>query len=306
MRRVRKSLMCLAMTLALSAAQPAGAAAQNARPGGEVLTNDSVISMTRAGLSAAIIVSKIRASKTAFNTSTEELIRLKREKVADAVIDVMVQASSGEAAEAARVGAGDVSKTDPNDPLSPHEAGIYLMQESEGRRSMVQLEPSVYTQAKSGGMWKSAMTYGIAKVKSKAVLSNRDARLQVNTPRPVFYFYFEVKNAGLSNSGNTWTGASTSPNEFVLVKMEEKGNSRELTVGQFNAFGAQSGTLDKYARAFDYEKVAPGVYKVTPRVALEDGEYGFFYGGSAPLATYGYFGAAGGPKVFDFGVTLAR
>lgn len=276
------------------------------KPGGEVLTNENVVSMTRAGLNASIIVSKIRASKTSFDTSTDELIRLKREKVADQVIDAMVQASSGAAAEASRVGAGDVTKTDPNDPLAPHEAGIYLMQEAGGQRSMLQLEPSVYTQAKSGGMWKSAMTYGIAKVKSKAVLSNSDARLQVNTPQPVFYFYFEVKNSGLSNSGNTWTGASTSPNEFVLVQMEEKKNSRELTVGQFNAFGAQSGTLDKYARAFDYEKVAPGVYKVTPRLPLTDGEYGFFYGGSAPIATYGYFGAAGGPKVFDFGVTLAR
>src|SRR5205085_11122870 len=128
------------------------------------------------------------------------------------------------------------------------------------------------------------------------------ARLQISDPRPIFYFYFEVKSSGLSNSGNTWTGSSTSPNEFVLVKMEEKDNSRELVVGQYNLFGAQSGTLDKYARPFDYEKVAPGVFKVTPRADLAGGEYGFFYGGSAPLATYGYFGPGGGPKIFDFGV----
>lgn len=305
---MQKRLAAVIVSAALCGAAPA--AAQGTKAGGEVLTNENVISMTRAGLSPTIIVSKIRASKTAFDTTTDELIRLKRERVPDAVIDAMVQSSgapaAAEAPGAAAAAAAAPAKTDPNDPLAPHEAGIYLLQESGGQRSMVQLEPSVYTQAKSGGMWKSAMTYGIAKVKSKAVLSNRDARLQVNTPQPVFYFYFEVKNSGLSNSGNTLAGASTSPNEFVLVKMEEKSSSRELTVGQFNAFGAQSGTLDKYARAFDYEKIAPGVYKVTPRVPLTDGEYGFFYGGSAPLATYGYFGAAGGPKVFDFGVTLAR
>jgi hypothetical protein len=150
------------------------------------------------------------------------------------------------------------------------------------------------------------MTYGIAKIKSKAVLANPNARLQINSPRPVFYFYFEVKNSGLSNSGNVYAASSTSPNEFVLVKMDQKKNGRELTVGQFSVFGAQSGTLDKYSRAFDYEKIAPGVFKVTPRADLPDGEYGFFYGGSTPVAGYGYFGAGVSPKIFDFGIKLPR
>ena len=151
------------------------------------------------------------------------------------------------------------------------------------------------------------MTYGIAKVKSKAVLSNANARLQLSTPRPVFYFYFEVKNAGLSNSGSIYSSASsTSPNEFVLVKMDQKKNGRELTVGQFSVFGAESGTLDKYSRPFDYEKLAPGVYKVTPRIDLDEGEYGFFYGGSTPIAGYGYYGAGMSPKIFDFGVKERR
>jgi hypothetical protein len=306
MRILSTKLVASALAVTLCAAGSVVPAQDNGRPAGEVLTNEKVISLTRAGLSPALIVSKIRASRANFDTSTDELIRLKRERVPDAVIDAMVQASGAGAAEASRSGAGEVGRADPDDPLSSHEAGIYLAEEREGKRRMVQLEPSVYTQAKSGGFWKSAMTYGIAKVKSKAVLANSNARLRVNRPRPVFYFYFEVKNSGLSNSGNTWTGSSTSPNEFVLVKMEEKSNSRELVVGQVNLFGAQSGTLDKYSRPFDYEKIAPGVYKVTPRVDLADGEYGFFYGGAAPLPTYGYFGAGGGPKVFDFGVSLVR
>ena len=50
--------------------------------------------------------------------------------------------------------------------------------------------------------------------------------------------------------------------------------------------------MDKATRRFKVEKLAPGVYKVTPRVDLDEGEYGFFYGGSAPIAGYGYFGRA--------------
>jgi hypothetical protein len=150
------------------------------------------------------------------------------------------------------------------------------------------------------------MTYGLAKIKSKAVISNPNAKLQINNPRPVFYFYFEVRNSGLSNSGNVYASSSTSPNEFVLVQMEAKKKERQLVVGEANAFGAQSGALEKYVRPFDYEKLAPGVYKVTPKTDLADGEYGFFYGGSAPIADYGYFGGAVSPKIFDFGIKLPR
>jgi len=271
----------------------------------EILTNETIITLTKAGLSATIIVSKIRSSKTNFDVSTPELLRLKSENVADAVVEAMIQGSKAEATKATPA-ASDPAKADPNDPAAPHEAGIYLMEGKDGQRRMIQIDPSIYTQSKSGGFFKSAMTYGIAKVKSKAVLRDAHAKLQIENPRPVFYFYFEVQNAGLSSSGNTWGSSSTSPNEFVLVKTEVKKNSRELVVGEFNAFGGQSGTLDKYVVPFDYEKLAPGVFKVWPKVDLKDGEYAFFYGGSAPLATYGFFGAGGSPKVFDFGIKIPR
>ena len=268
----------------------------------ELLTNEAIVSMTKAGFSQTLIVSKIKSSKTSFDVSMSEMLRLKHEGVADIVIEAMVLASQP---TVTTPGQTVIAPTDPHNPLSPHEAGIYLMKEKGGRREMLQLEPSVYSQAKSGGFFKSAMTYGIAKVKSRAVLAGEHAKLQVDEPRPAFYFYFELKNAGLSGSGNQWLSSATSPNEFVLIKMESKKNSREVTVGEFNAFGAQGGALDKYITQFDYEKLASGVYKVTPKGNLADGEYCFFYGGAAPQATYG-MAAAGSPKVFDFGVRVER
>lgn len=280
--------------------------AQNGTSSDEVLTNEQVVTMVKAALPTSLIVNKIRTSRNNFNTSTGELIRLQQLRVPAEILNAMVEASSSASTMASRTGAGDASKGDPNDPTSAHEAGIYLFDDKDGKRLMTQLEPSISTQSKSGGFFKSAMTYGIAKIKSKAVIANNSARLQLSSGRPVFYFYFEVKNAGLSNSGNVYSGPSTSPNEFVLVKMDQKKNARELVVGQVNVFGAESGTLDKHSRAFDYEKIAPGVYKVTPRVDLDDGEYGFFYGGSTPIAGYGYFGAGLSPKIFDFGIRRPR
>ena len=269
-------------------------AGQNGSSANEVLTNEKVITMIRAGLPPSIIVNKIRTSKTHFDTSTEELIRLQNARVPAEIMNAMVDASLAASSSNSRTGAGDVSKADPNDPASAHEAGIYLLLERDGQRKMIQLEPTVSKQSKTGGIFKSVVTYGITKVNYKASLSGERASLQIEQARPVFYFYFEVKGSGLSTS----TSYATSPNEFALVKLDQKSNTREVTVMQANAFGAQSGTMDKASRAFQYEKIAPGVYKVTPQVDLTDGEYGFYNAAGV--------GPSGGAKIFDFSIKLPR
>jgi len=260
----------------------------------EILTNESVVTLLKAGLSSAIIISKIRSSKTSFNTSTDALIRLKQAHVPDEIVSAMFEATHLRSEATSTTGAGDASKGDVNDPNAAHEAGIYLLQKVDGKQKMIQLEPSVSKQQKSGGFLQSAVTYGIAKIKFKASLNGQNAALQISEPRPVFYFYFEVKNSGLSTSSYY----ATNPNEFSLVKLDVKSNTREVTVSQANAFGAQSGTMDKAARAFTYEKIAPGVYKVTPQEDLTDGEYGFYNAAGV--------GPSGGAKIFDFSIKLPR
>src|SRR3954466_3013112 len=79
----------------------------------EVLTNEKVVTMVQAGLPASIVINKIRASSTNFNTSTEELIRLKQSHVPDDVINVMVNPNAGYSANA-----------DNNGP--PKEIGCYI------------------------------------------------------------------------------------------------------------------------------------------------------------------------------------
>ena len=81
-----------------------------------------------------------------------------------------------------------------------------------------------------------------------------------------------------------------------------KGDTRETTVGKFSAYGSSSGNDEKAIVSFTYEKVRPGVYKVTPKEPLTQGEYGFVtVGGSAIAGAYGA-AAASSSRVFDFGV----
>jgi len=58
----------------------------------ETLTNDDVIALHRAGLSADVIVQKISTSEAAFDTGATALIGLKTAGVPDAVITAMLQA----------------------------------------------------------------------------------------------------------------------------------------------------------------------------------------------------------------------
>ena len=135
-------------------------AAQNGTSSDEVLTNENVITMVKASLPSSLIVNKIRTSKNNFNTSTGELIRLQQLRVPAEILNAMVDASSSTSTAASRSGAGDVSKADPNDPIAAHEAGIYLFEDKTGERRMTKLEPSISTQAKSGGFLTHAITYG--------------------------------------------------------------------------------------------------------------------------------------------------
>jgi hypothetical protein len=56
-----------------------------------LLTNDDVVKLTKAGLSAETIVAKIRASETKFDTSTDALVALANAGVPDAVIRAMIE-----------------------------------------------------------------------------------------------------------------------------------------------------------------------------------------------------------------------
>lgn len=259
----------------------------------DTLTNGAIIELHQMGFGDEVLLEKIRSSPTDFDLSLEGLRSLKEAGIPQSVIAEMIGKNAmdrnAESAEAVE---------DPNDPLSPHSPGIYLFQES-GEPRLLKLEPSVYSQAKSGGFLKHAFSYGVAKIKSKAILMGTSARLQLRDRKPTFYFYFEETETGLSYQSQ----ATTSPAEFVLAELDvkDKKNHRELVVGQMNAFGAESGALDKTVRLLDFEEVADGIYRVQPQNSLTPGEYGFYYAGAAPMPTYGVVGSSGG-RVFDFGV----
>ncbi|PYU80998.1 MAG: hypothetical protein DMG50_18000 [Acidobacteria bacterium] len=281
-------IVCCAMTSGLAGlAQIASAQTPPAQTAPvEVLTNEMIAKMVELKLGDGLISSKIKTSNCSFQTAIGDIMKLKAAGVSDAVIQAMVEA--GAASNTAADAAKNSPPPDPNDPRSPHDAGVYWLSKENTAKEMVALEPTVYSGAKSAGVFAAAMTSGIAKVKMKAVVRGGRASLRMVEDNPEFWFYFEEKSHSLSNVW-FWAGAS-SPNEFVLAKLSAKKNERELVVGEANLFGGSSGTQSKDTVELKIERLAPGVYRVTPEGPIPPGEYCFFYAG----------GDRG--KLFDFGI----
>jgi hypothetical protein len=99
---------CRILVLLLTVVSLIGVAPPPAALAQEVLTNESIVSMVKAGLPEGVIVQKIRSASRKFDTSTDGLIKLKRAGVPDKVIEAMVsEPGAAPAAAAASAASGD-------------------------------------------------------------------------------------------------------------------------------------------------------------------------------------------------------
>ncbi|MFY9644352.1 MAG: hypothetical protein WAK29_04190 [Terriglobales bacterium] len=281
----------------------------------QVTAND-VITMKQAGLSDDLVIAKIKASNKPANLSTDELISLKKQNISDAVIKALMDPNSAPApASGAAIAnrllnvnpsgatpeVGSPALGNPDDPMTPHDSGIYILSaDTSGKEHMVPLERAAYQGTKTGGLFTSALTYGAVKAKTKAILPGSAASIRAQQGKPVFYFYFEDKAAGLGRGGLFAGGNISNPNQFALLKLNVEKHNRSTEIGAFSMWGASSGSQEKSMIAFKAERLAAGLYKVEINNELAPGEY-CFVATSSVAGAYGA-GATFAHDLFDFGV----
>jgi hypothetical protein len=251
----------------------------------EVLTNASITEMKSLGLGDDVIVGKIKSSTCNFDTTITALKQLKDEKISDAIIQAMLAAGK----PAAVTPAGD-----PNDPTAAHDPGVYLYEDAGGQKKMTKIEPTNFGATKSGTPFFAL--YGQTE-RARAIMSPAHAELQL-TAQPIFYFYFEKTQSGLSDTSTS----VTTPQDFALLNMEVRKdhNERRVVIGKVG-MSSSSGFDPKQVREIDGEKVSTGIWKVTPKTDLADGEYCFLSANNTAIVGWGL--ATGGPgKGFCFGV----
>jgi len=232
----------------------------------EVLTNDSVIQMVKAGLPEAVVIAKIKSTSTKFDLKTDSLVSLKKAGISDKVLEAMVAAGSGAAPSTAAA--------TPAPPAPALAAGALKTQDV-----IYQLVGGKFVElfATSANLETNMAFF---QSKSEVVVEGKKAQYRTSDKQPVFLSTYSSTDAPL-----------------VRLKPGDDHNDRNLKIGS-GAFMPFGGTQKMGVRNEDkvpvtIERDPRGFYKVTPSAALPPGEYGFI------LATG--FGAGSG-KIYDFGV----
>jgi hypothetical protein len=237
----------------------------------EVLNNDAVMAMKKAGLSNTVILAKIRSSLSKFDVSTKALVDLKQAGLSDDIIEAML----------GHTGPGPVVSAPPAvAPVDPR--GRVVVGLPQGREGVFHLRGDQYIEL-SAAVASIETNFVFFQSKSEIVLKGRKASYRVTERQPVFV--------------SMWP-----PNEAPLVRLKpgDDHDDRNLkySSGSFMPFG---GTHTQGVRTQDVvdvesEKDPRGLHRIKPRQALAPGEYGF-------ILTHGFAAGAGaGGKIYDFGV----
>ena len=255
----------------------------------DTLNNEKIIRLSKMGLQPSVLITKIQTSYSLFDVSADGLITLSDSGVHADVINEMINTAT--AAENALA-----SQKNSNDPLSMHQPGIYYYDPSNTDQLVRRVDPTITSSTKAGGFGSAlaqSYSYGLANDQIKSTLAGGNSRLQIKDSNPIFFFYF---NPETSMSQDNWFFATaSSPNEFLLIKLTERKDSREAVIGTANYYGSNSGVSGKITMGFTYTNPLPGVYKLTLDKPLKDGEYCFIYASSTPSRF-------DNNKVFDFGI----
>ncbi len=248
----------------------------------EVITNQTVLQLHKAGLGKDIIIAKIDNSQCKFELSTNALLALKKAGIVNEVVTAMFNKGNTIANTENPVGTAALNLA----------SGVYYY--NPNTRTYDEIDASVITNNKQGGIGETLKrsVSGLFNAKNKASLSGAEANLKITTTTPLFVFVFE-KDKGTLNSTNNYFADATSPNEFFLIKLDVVKNSREFVVGKSNSVGSNTGIADEAKVSFISKKLQKGVYEVTTNNPLPPGEYCFMFAASSLMqgATH---------KVFDF------
>ena len=267
------------------------------------ISNEDVIKLSKAGLSEDIILSKISTETPDFNTSIDDLIKLKSNNVADTIINLMVYRQKSYSNQ---VGQITNNNSDGGNYVFP-SSGIYFKEFGE----YTSLDPTLVTSSRGKGALLSA--------KMISQIEGSEANYEFESD-VTFYFNFDDAQKSLNSANNNDDGTNyfaylssnnaqaVSPNEFKLIRLKvgsnvlgQKKEQREYVSGKVNALGQVDMSIDsKNIVTFKYKKISKNTYKVYFPEGLSAGQYCFSYAGNNNSNPY--LLNQNNIKVYDFGI----
>jgi hypothetical protein len=218
----------------------------------DVLNNESIVKMVRAGLGEGVIVSMIQSQPGKYSLTADDMVSLKGQGVPDKVLAAMVTRNSAipTADSTAVPTPPDTSAI--SDLPKGLEIGVYYKKAGRWEEML----PEVVNW-KTGGVIKSVATVGVVKGDINGHIPGGASRNTLHSPIEVVIYAPE----------------GVAITEYQLLHLHEKSNAREfrtVTGGVMHV----SGGATRDVLPFEGKKVASRIYKVS-LTSLGAGEYGF-------------------------------
>jgi len=248
---------------------PEPAAAPATAPAVRSFTVADVITLSQAGLSEDVIVTKLKKSGQAFDLSPDQLLQLKTANVSDRVIQYMLDPAKPDPVPVAAAAGPAVDTTFPEDP------GVYWRR--LGQKTWNELLPEVVNW-KTGGVVKGFVTHGIIKSDVNGHLKGKSSKTTATTAVELLI----VLPSGVSIA------------EYQLLRLHQNTDSREFRLATGGVFH-QSGGAEHDQVEFQNVKVAPHRF-IVYLTQLKQGEYGFLPPGA--MASQNAAGSTG--KIYTF------
>lgn len=253
-------LLCWAITLAACAQTSA-----------DFMNNQSVIDMIKAGFSKELIISKIESTQCKFNTSTQALIELKKQRVPEDVIAAMLDRNSNNKSE-------QEQRKPNNKAQGPDTATVHLdilnlihvwNKRTNTRFPLERTNAQMKTRSKALGYGGVNIVFEVPGEKSA---------IRLNDSLPVF----------IVNTGGTL------PDGFVLYKLTVKKKYRQAVSVNYSTIGGMKGS--EGVISVNIKSLKNGLFELTPATPLGKGEYFFALKSSSNALT------STNAEVYTFGV----
>jgi hypothetical protein len=222
----------------------------------EVLTNESILKLAKAGMSEAVILSVVTQQKGNYSVKIDDLIALKQAGVTDRVVAAMVAATGGGPAAAAPAATAPAS-TDA--ATAVRDVGVYSKR-PDG--TWAEVLPEVVNW-KTGGSIKNLASAGVVKKDINGNLNGPNSRNSVKTPLE----FLVVASEGVSIT------------EYQLIRLRLNKDYREFRTVTGGIMNQQSGAMRDLV-PFEGKKTGPRTFSVVLPPNLGAGEYGFLAPGA--------------------------
>jgi hypothetical protein len=210
----------------------------------EVLTNDGVVKMVKAGLPESVIIQKIRTSERKLDTSADALIKLKSAGVPDKVIEAMLAPASSSGTSAATAPPASGAPSGSVQPTIAHVVGT----DQKPLKSVL------------GSMEFKVQPFGGSR--QEVVLPEPKAQYRITQVEPVFV-------------------SATPEHQWILVRLKPGKRDRNLPMSNSSGFWTYGGATfrqgvdPKYAIRLTSEPGPNGSTQLKPTEPLKPGEYGW-------------------------------